>query len=220
MMDLETQRPDATGDICDTVRAAQSGLPEQAAVEGSLYREIAALIPALRCYAWALKRDAVAGDDLVQECLCRALAKIHLWQEGTDLRAWLFTILHNQHVNEARRSMRQGIRVAVEDVASTLIITAEAPFLMQLRDLQRAIDSLPEAQRQAILLVGLEGMEYEDAAAILRIPHSTLRSRLSRARERLRELMDMGDAAEALSSAPRPCRGRRASTSVMWEARV
>ena len=219
MMDLDTKRPDATGDICNTVREAQSGLPEQAAVEASLHREILALIPTLRCYARALKPDFAAADDLVQECLCRALAKIHLWQRGTDLRAWLFTILHNQHVNEARRSMRQGFGIAVEDVASTLTIAADAPSLMQLRDLQRALDSLSAVQRQAILLVGLEGMKYQEAAVTLGIPASTLRSRLSRARERLRALME-GNTAISSSAAPRLCQRPHASASVMREARV
>src|SRR5262249_22301125 len=77
-------------------------------------------IPRLRRYALALTRDRSRGDDLVQSCLTRALTKRHLWQEGTDLRAWLFTILHNQHVNEVRRSAREGFSVPVEDLESVL----------------------------------------------------------------------------------------------------
>ena len=69
-------------------------------------------IPRLRRYARALTRDVARADDLVQSCLTRAVAKQHLWQPGTDLRAWLFTILHNQHVNDVRRSVREGVNVA------------------------------------------------------------------------------------------------------------
>ena len=76
------------------------------------YRDIEA-IPRLRRYARALTRDLVAADDLVQDCLTRALGKLHLWREGTDLRAWLFTILHNQHVSRIRRRMREGAAVEV-----------------------------------------------------------------------------------------------------------
>ena len=153
-------------------------------------------IPRLRRYARALTRDAARADDLVQSCLVRAISKEHLWQAGTDLRAWLFTILHNQNVNEVRRSAREGVTVAVDDLASVLAMAPSAGALLQLRDLERAIRLLPEEQRQVILLVGLEGMRYEEVAAVLDIPIGTVRSRLSRGRETLRRLMDMreGDA--------------------------
>jgi RNA polymerase sigma-70 factor (ECF subfamily) len=148
-------------------------------------------IPRLRRYARALTRDAARADDLVQSCLVRAIAKQHLWEPGTDLRAWLFTILHNQNVNEVRRSVREGVAVAVEDVAPVLMAAPRAGARLQLRDLERAIRVLPEEQRQVILLVGLEGMRYEEVAAVLDIPIGTVRSRLSRGREMLRRLMDM-----------------------------
>jgi RNA polymerase sigma-70 factor (ECF subfamily) len=80
-------------------------------------RLIEAEISRLRRYARALTRDVARADDLVQSCLARALAKQHLWQPGTDLRAWLFTILHNQHVNDVRHSVREGVSVAIEDMA-------------------------------------------------------------------------------------------------------
>ena len=83
-------------------------------------------IPRLRRYARALTRDASRADDLVQSALVRAVAKQHLWQPGTDLRAWLFTILHNQHVNDVRRGMREGTMIPVEDVASVLTVEANA----------------------------------------------------------------------------------------------
>src|SRR5438132_2497618 len=148
-------------------------------------------IPRLRRYARALTRDPARADDLVQSCLVRAIAKEHLWEPGTDLRAWLFTILHNQNVNEVRRSVREGVAVAMEDAASALTMAPRASATLQLRDLERAIRLLPEEQRQVILLVGLEGMHYEEVAAVLDIPIGTVRSRLSRGRETLRRLMDM-----------------------------
>ncbi len=148
-------------------------------------------IPRLRRYARALTRDASRADDLVQNCLVRAIAKQHRWQPGTDLRAWLFTILHNEHVNDVRHCMRQGTAIPIEDVAPALPVHSNAVAALQLRELDRAIASLSEEQRQVILLVGLEGMRYEDVARILKIPVGTVRSRLSRGRETLRELMDM-----------------------------
>jgi RNA polymerase sigma-70 factor, ECF subfamily len=170
-------------------------------------------IPRLRRYARALTRDATRADDLVQSCLLRALAKSHLWQPGTDLRAWLFTILHNQHVNDVRRAVREGINIPVEDVAPVLTVPSTQGAALQLRDLDRAMARLPEEQRQVLLLVGLEGMRYEEVAAVLDIPVGTVRSRLSRGRDLLRHLLDMkaradrlgveGEAAEAAEPEPK-----------------
>ena len=159
-------------------------------------------IPRLRRYARALSRDAARADDLVQSCLVRAIAKEHLWEPGTDLRAWLFTILHNQNVNEIRRSVREGVVVAVEDVTPVLTVAPRAAASLQLRDLERAIRLLPEEQRQVILLVGLEGMRYEEVAAVLDIPIGTVRSRLSRGREMLRRLMDMKEEPDVTCDRP------------------
>jgi RNA polymerase sigma-70 factor, ECF subfamily len=155
----------------------------------SFEERLAGEIGALRRYARALQRDAGAADDLVQECFCRALAKSHLWHEGTDLRAWLFTMLHNLHISEVRRAARRKSHIDVEDVASTLAVAAEAPSAMGFRDLERVIASLPAAWQQSLLLVGLEGREYREVAAILGIPIGTVRSRLARTRERLRGLI-------------------------------
>jgi RNA polymerase sigma-70 factor, ECF subfamily len=150
-------------------------------------------IPRLRRYARSLTRDVTRADDLVQSCLVRALAKAHLWQPGTDLRAWLFTIMHNQHVNDVRRAIREGIIVPVDDVAPVLTQPSTAGAGLTLRDLDRALGRLPEEQRQALLLIGLEGMRYEQAAAVLGVPVGTVRSRLSRGREALRRLMGMNE---------------------------
>jgi RNA polymerase sigma-70 factor (ECF subfamily) len=152
---------------------------------------VEAEIPRLRRYARALTRDVVRADDLVQNCLVRAVAKQHLWQPGTDLRAWLFTILHNQHVNEVRRSAREGNNVSIDDAAPMLTTQSNAFDAVQLRDLEAAIAKLPQEQRQVILLVGLEGLSYEEVAVILKVPVGTIRSRLSRGRDQLRALMGM-----------------------------
>jgi len=148
-------------------------------------------VPRLRRYARALTRNAVRADDLVQETLVRALHKEHLWQPGTDLRAWLFTIMHNQNVNEIRRAIRDDATVDLENCSAILTARTDPTASRQLRELDHALAQLPEEQRQVILLVGLEGMSYEDAAAILDVPIGTIRSRLSRGRESLRKLMDM-----------------------------
>jgi RNA polymerase sigma-70 factor (ECF subfamily) len=148
-------------------------------------------IPRLRRYARALTRNAVRADDLVQETLVRALHKEHLWQPGTDLRAWLFTIMHNQNVNEIRRTIRDDGTVDLENCSAILTATTDPTASRQLRELDHALAQLPEEQRQVILLVGLEGTSYEEAAAILDVPIGTIRSRLSRGRESLRNLMDM-----------------------------
>jgi RNA polymerase sigma-70 factor (ECF subfamily) len=153
-----------------------------------IYRSIEAEIPRLRRYARTLARDAAAADDLVQDCLARALAKLHLWQEATDLRAWLFTILHNQYVNHVRRSVREGVAVGLSESEPTLTRAAHQDQRLELRDFARAIAKLPEDQRSVILLIGLEGMRYEEVAEILDVPVGTVRSRLSRAREALRRL--------------------------------
>jgi RNA polymerase sigma-70 factor, ECF subfamily len=155
------------------------------------HRLIEREIPRLRRYARALTRSADRADDLVQETLMRAIAKGHLWQEGTDIRAWLFTIMHNQYVNMVRRAMRDGANVDIEQISSALVATTDPTASRQLRELERALSRLRGEHREVILLVGLEGMSYEAAAQILDVPVGTVRSRLSRARDALRQLMDM-----------------------------
>ena len=154
-----------------------------------IHKRIAAEIPRLRRYARALVRDVVGADDLVQECLTRALSKLDLWREGTNLRAWLFTILHNQYVNQVRRSVRTGTPSEFNDDAPQLSQPANQEKSLELRDLDRALGQLPADQRAVILLVGLEGMPYAEVGAMLGIPIGTVRSRLSRGRLALRGLM-------------------------------
>lgn len=166
----------------------------------NIYSEMEAEIPRLRRYARALTRDVTIADDLVQDCLTRALGKLHLWQKGTDLRAWLFTILHNQYVNYVRRSVREGASVGLSDSEPLLTRAPQQGRRLELRDLERAIAKLPEEQQSAILLVGLEGMRYEEVATVLGVPVGTIRSRLSRGREALRKLVGIEPDNRELSS--------------------
>ena len=177
--------------------------------DAAIYRSIEAEIPRLRRYARSLTRDFAATDDLVQDCLARALGKLHLWQEGTDLRAWLFTILHNQFVNQVRRAIREGASVGLSETEPLLTQAPDQGKRLELRDLDRAIGKLPEEQRSVILLVGLEGMRYEEVAEILNVPIGTVRTRLSRGREALRRLMGiMPDRqAEIILAGPAASRG-------------
>ena len=142
-------------------------------------------IPRLRRYALSLTRDSVRADDLVQSTLVRALAKSHLWQPGTNLRRWLFTILHNQRVSEVRPMIREQRALADERVAALSPVSSDPTTRIALLELDRAIAVLPEARRQVVLLIGLE-MSYGEVGDILGVPVGTVRSRLPRARETLR----------------------------------
>lgn len=156
--------------------------------------ELEAQIPPLRRYARALTGDAWAADDLVQDTLERACDRWQLWKAGSDLRAWLFTLMHNLFVDSARRALRQaGQRVDLEDAASELVAPVGATD--QVLDLQRCLQRLPEEQREVLLLVTLQDLSYEEVARVTGTPIGTVMSRLSRARSRLRELMEGAPAA-------------------------
>lgn len=158
---------------------------------------IAEQIPRLRRYARALLGDPVRSDDLVQEALLRGLSRSHLWQPGTDIRAWMFTILHNIHVNNQRRRYARAEYHEVVEDQPELATPATQEQSLAIRDLSRALEMLPEAQREVVLLVGLEGMDYKGVAAVLEIPVGTVMSRLHRGRESLRRLMAYGPPATA-----------------------
>src|SRR5262245_33706094 len=144
------------------------------------------LIPRLRRYARALAGDRASADDLVQDTLERAWAKLHLYRRGTDLRAWLFTVMHNVHVNRVRATR------ATDPLSEEMPELAQRPLqgdALVVRDLDRAIARLPEEQRAVLLLVTLEDMSYEGVARTLGIPIGTVMSRLSRAREKMRAML-------------------------------
>jgi RNA polymerase sigma factor (sigma-70 family) len=144
------------------------------------------LIPRLRRYARALAGDRASADDLVQDTLERAWSKLHLYRRGTDLRAWLFTVMHNVHVNKMRATRSSD--VLEEDMPELALRPPQADALL-VRDLERAVARLPVDQRAVLLLVTLEDMSYEQVARTLGIPIGTVMSRLSRAREKLRAMM-------------------------------
>jgi RNA polymerase sigma-70 factor, ECF subfamily len=156
-------------------------------------------IPRLRRYARALTRNTERADDLVQDTLARAIAKQHLWQAGTNLRAWLFTLMHNQNVNDVRHSVREGQTIDVEEMSNVLAATTDPTASRWVYELNRALSQLAQEQRQTIMLVGLEEFSYEETAAILNVPVGTVRSRLSRGRDQLRRLMDMPERAPAVT---------------------
>ncbi len=144
------------------------------------------LIPRLRRYARALVGDRATADDLVQDTLERAWAKLHLYRRGTDLRAWLFTVMHNVHVNRVRAARPTDM---LDEQMPELAQRAPQGDALLVRDLDRAIARLPAEQAAVLLLVTLEEMSYDEVARALGIPIGTVMSRLSRAREKLRAMM-------------------------------
>ncbi|WP_138515451.1 sigma-70 family RNA polymerase sigma factor [Rhodoferax bucti] len=159
-------------------------------------------LPGLRRYARALTGNAWAADDLVQDTLERACDKWRLWSAGTDLRAWLFTIMHNIHASDLRRTLRQQQLAPTGPWDQEAQKVADAPSNSDMRlDLQHCLMQLPQEQRTVLLLVVLEDMSYAEVAAITATPIGTVMSRLSRARSRLEALMN-GPAAKETHSEP------------------
>ncbi|CDN88945.1 RNA polymerase sigma factor [Hydrogenophaga intermedia] len=152
--------------------------------------DLIAQIPALRRYARALCGDAWAADDLVQDTLERACGKWRLWAVGTDLRAWLFTLMHNLHVSGVRQALRRSAALPLVDIDDAAEPAAPDAAQDLGLDLQRCLLRLPEEQRAVLLLVSLGDMSYEQVARITGTPIGTVMSRLSRARTRLQALMD------------------------------
>ena len=149
--------------------------------------QVEACVPALRRYARALTRSADLADDLVQDCLERAISRRGLFRPSGPVRAWLFTVLLNLHRNALRSSHRRGEMVHI-DAIPELSTPAPQPGHLALAEMARAIDTLSLEQKEALLLVALEGLPYQEAADILKIPLGTLMSRLGRARAALRSL--------------------------------
>lgn len=153
-------------------------------------------IPALRRYALFLSQDRDRADDLVQECLTRAIANFNRFEQGTNLRAWLIAILRNYYFNnDVRRSGRERQWASDDEERAHHPVTVPSQTdAIALRELEKAMMALPEEQREVLVLVGAEGMSYEEAAELLSLPIGTVRSRLSRARQRLLSLMGEGPA--------------------------
>jgi len=154
-------------------------------------RLLAEQIPSLRRYARALTGNAWAADDLVQDTLERACSKWRLWLVGSDLRAWLFSVMHNIFASQLRRSPPPHSVVPLDEAAQELHGGVDpGRDLGTGLDLQRCLMQLPEEQRIVLLLVTLEDFSYAEVAKVLGVPAGTVMSRLSRARTRLRELME------------------------------
>jgi RNA polymerase sigma-70 factor (ECF subfamily) len=148
-------------------------------------------IPRLRRYARALVGGRVEADDLVQDTLERAWSRFGQWRPGSDLRAWLFGIMHNLRIDQLRRPVLNFASYDDEDNRDIEVPTrATQTDRIELEELAAVIGRLPEEQRAVLLLVALEEMRYEDVARVLEIPIGTVMSRLSRARERLRVMID------------------------------
>jgi RNA polymerase sigma-70 factor (ECF subfamily) len=144
-------------------------------------------IPRLRRYARALVGDRYVADDLVQDTLERAWNKFYLWREGSDLRAWLFTIMHNVFVNQTRRR-RLEVERAMDELPAALTRTTPGERL-EPEDVDRALQTLSPEQREVVLLIAVEQLTYEEVGRALGIPLGTVMSRLSRGRERMRQLL-------------------------------
>jgi RNA polymerase sigma-70 factor (ECF subfamily) len=161
-------------------------------VPGVLTR-IEACIPALRRYAAALLRNREDADDLVHDCLVRALDKLHTRRDDADVRAWLFTIMHNLFVSQLRRAKARPSGEPLDEAHEAMGIRPGQESGLQWRDLIRALNRLPVEQRTVILLVSVEDLSYAETAQVLGIPIGTVMSRLARGRERLRQMTEEGE---------------------------
>jgi len=155
--------------------------------------ELLAAIPRLRRYARVLTGETTRADDLVQETLARAWEKRRLWAAGTDLRAWLFTIMHNVFVNQRALARRDAQNVSLDgdedgNAAWQIPVRAMQQTRVELTEILREVGRLPVDQRAVLILAAVEEMRYEEIAATLAIPIGTVMSRLSRAREKLRRV--------------------------------
>ena len=151
--------------------------------------QIVALLPDLRAFARFLVRDRTVADDVVQDSIVRALGAVSQFQPGTNLKAWLFTILRNQFYEQARRRKREATALQARFEEAE---TADPQQVVQadIADLQQLMWRLPSTQREALLLVGAQEMSHEEAAAICGVPVGTMKARLSRARSSLAALME------------------------------
>lgn len=148
-------------------------------------------IPRLRRYARALLRDRDAADDLVQDCLERALLRMESWRTGESPRRWLFTIMHHLFIDHVRKVNRRGeaaiLPLDAHEALSTPAMQAES---VASREIVDALQAISPDRRAALVMVGIEGFSYAEAATMLGIPAGTLMSRIARGRDDLRSLLD------------------------------
>jgi RNA polymerase sigma-70 factor (ECF subfamily) len=160
---------------------------------GLPHPDLVAAIPRLRRYARVLTGDAARADDLVQDTLARAWEKRRLWRTGSDLRAWLFTIMHNVHVNQLALARRDAANVSIDadpgNPAWQLPVRASQLDRVELLELVEQIGRLSADQREVLLLAAVEELRYDEIASVLAVPIGTVMSRLSRARAKLQRLL-------------------------------
>ncbi|HYD45814.1 MAG TPA: sigma-70 family RNA polymerase sigma factor [Phenylobacterium sp.] len=160
--------------------------------------EVVAMIPALRAFAWSLAHNGSDADDLVQDTLIKAWTNREKFEMGTNLRAWLFTILRNTYYTQVTRRRRE-VRDESGEIAGSLKIEANQDWSVTLSGLQAALAQLPDEHREALILVGAAGLSYEEAAEICGCALGTIKSRVNRARNRLLKLMDAEAPGEVLN---------------------
>jgi RNA polymerase sigma-70 factor (ECF subfamily) len=175
--------------------------------------EMVALMPQMHNFARSLCRDAVRAADLVQEALLRALSNVERFQPGTNLKAWLFTILRNEHYSQLRRQKFEAVGVDTSTLPEPAVLP-DHDGEIELRELNTALSTLPPGQRTALLLVSASGLSYEEAATICGCAVGTIKSRVARAREMLVELLDnSATAVPRQKSAARAAQSRAARAS-------
>jgi RNA polymerase sigma-70 factor (ECF subfamily) len=168
-----------------------------------VWTSLCGYVPGIQRYARAIARNPADVDDLVQECLTRALSQRHVWPGVKDVRAYLFTILHNVHVDQLSRRGREGQVVPLDDgVCMMLACAPSQDDQLMLRDLVRSLACLPRERREVLLCIALDGMSYQQVAEEFGVPIGTVMSRLSRARATLRDLMAGGHALGACDYPP------------------
>jgi RNA polymerase sigma-70 factor (ECF subfamily) len=161
---------------------------------------VVGLIPPLRAFAWSLSHNSSDADDLVQETLTKAWTHREKFEPGTNLRAWLFTILRNTYYTGAGRRRRE-VRDETGQYAATLSTAPTQDWSIAMRDMQLALAQLPDEHREALILVGAAGLTYEEAAEICGCALGTIKSRVNRARAKLLKIMDVDDASDTFAGA-------------------
>jgi RNA polymerase sigma-70 factor, ECF subfamily len=165
---------------------------------GELREELLALIPTLRAFARSLASSRAEADDLVQETMVKAISNIRQFDRGTNLRAWLFTILRNTYYTNIRRRRRE-VEDATGAAAGSMAVGPAQEWSAAMHSLRQAMDKLPDDQREALILVGAAGMTYEEAAEVCGCALGTIKSRVNRGRNKLLEILKAGDPDDVLS---------------------
>jgi RNA polymerase sigma-70 factor (ECF subfamily) len=160
--------------------------------------DVVAMIPALRAFAWSLSHNGSDADDLVQDTLIKAWTNREKFEAGTNLRAWLFTILRNTYYSQVLRRRRE-VRDETGEYAATLKTPATQDWSVAMTALKEALQQLPPEHREALILVGAAGLSYEEAAEICGVALGTIKSRVNRARARLLRIMEADDATDIMA---------------------